>query len=309
MCGGIIDHCTIYGCTSASDASASAYSRIENSVICNDDRTTVNFHFGIVNSTIRGTSSCPDREMRSCEWDHKDYPVANSIILVPGYSSQVVHTYTNWSNCVVLPSDNNSKMVFDENACTNIIRATAAELGLNPATGNFMPSADSVAIDAGDNAFLANLTSGGDTDYAGTQRVYNRTVDIGALEYDWRPTYAQTLTASRRFAVAAADPDVAKVGDAVEVFSGSLDVTCEASGRKLDVCVEVLGDGVLTVFMGDQPIRSFAKGAAQNYTIMGTAPGGLTGLRFEYTKAEGDSRGALLSGFECALAGTTLVIR
>lgn len=309
VCGGIIDHCYIYGCTVASDASASTYSRIENSVIYNEDRTTVNFHFGIVNSTIRGTASCADREMRSCDWDHKNYPVANSIILVPGYSSQVVHTYTNWSNCIVLPVANNSKMVFDENACTNIYRATAAELGLNPAAGNFMPNVDSIAIDAGDNALLAKLLCDDGTDYAGTQRIYNRTVDIGALEYDWRPTYARTLATSRRFAVAAADPDVAKVGDAVEVFDGSLDVTCEASGRRLDVCVEVLGDGVLTIFMGDQPIASFEKGAAQNYTIRGTAPSGLTGLRFEYAKAAGDERGALLSGFECALAGTTLVIR
>ena len=309
VCGGIIDHCTIYGCTSASDASASAYSRIENSVIYNESKTTVNYHFGIINSTIIGTGTCSDNEMRSCPWERQDYLVANSIIIVPGYSSQRSVTYTNWNNCVIQPTSYNSRIVIDENACHNIYRATAAELGLNAAARNFMPSVDSVAIDAGDNALLANLIGDGGTDYAGTQRIYNRTVDIGALEYDWRSTYARTLAASQRFAVAAVDPEVAKVGDAVEVFDGALDVTCEASGRRLDVCVEVLGDGVLTIFMGDQPIASFEKGAAQTYTIRGTEPSGLTGLRFEYAKAAGDERGALLSGFECALAGTTLVIR
>ena len=305
VCGGIIDHCYIYGCTSASDASASAYSRIENSVIYNESFTTVNFHFGVVNSTICGTASCSDNEMRSCDWNHEDYLVANSIVLVPGDSNQREFTYTNWSNCVVLPTGNNSKMKFDENACANIIRATVAELGLAPAVGNFMPAVDSVAIDAGDNAFLAQLMSGGGlgetalpgTDYAGTQRIYNRTVDIGGLEYDWREMYTQTLTSSRRFAVTAANPEVAKTGDAVEVFDGALDVTCGTGGSTVTLGIDVLGNGTLTLFVNDSAIATFTNESSKTYTLSGAAASGSTNLRFEYAKADGDERGALLSGF------------
>jgi hypothetical protein len=74
-------------------------------------------------------------------------------------------------------------MEFDGNTCNNIIRATVAELGLDPASGNFMPAEASVAIDAGDNALLENLLCDGETDCVGTQRIYNRTVDLGAFEY------------------------------------------------------------------------------------------------------------------------------
>ena len=308
VCGGIIDHCTIYGCTSASDASASAYSRIENSVIYNENNTTVNYHFGVINSTIRGIDTCSDNEMKSCPWYGKNYLVANSIVLVPGYSRQNVFTYTNWSNCVVLPTGNNSRMVFDATTCTNIIRATVAELGLDPAAGNFMPAVDSVAIDAGDNALLAHLLCEGGTDYAGTQRIYNRTVDIGGIEYDWRETYARTLTSSRRFAVTAADPEVAKTGNAVEVFDGALDVACNAAGSMVTLGIDVLGNGTLTLFVGDNAIATFTRESAKTFALSGTAASGPTNLRFEYAKADGDARGALLSGFVRA-AGTNLVIR
>ena len=308
VCGGIVDHCYIYGCTVTSDSGGSAYSRIENSVIYNESQTTVNFHFGVINSTIRGASTCSDNEMRSCDWYHENYPVANSIVLVPGYVYQKVFTYTNWSNCVVLPTSNNSRMEFDENACTNIIRATVAELGLNPAAGGFLPAVDSVAIDAGDNTLLAQLRYNDGTDYAGTQRIYNRTVDIGALEYDWRETYAQTLAKSRRFAVASADPEVAKTGNAVEVFDGALDVTCRAAGNTVNLGIDVLGNGTLTLFMGEDAVATFTSESAKTYTLNGTAADGLTNLRFEYAKADGDERGALLSGFEC-MSGMMLIFR
>ena len=317
VCGGIVDHCTIYDCTSASDASALAYSRIENSVIYNKSKTTVNYHFGIINSTIIGTDTCSDNEMRSCPWERQDYLVANSIIIVPGYSSQRSVTYTNWNNCVIQPTSYNSRIVIDENACHNIYRATAAELGLNPAAGNFAPSADSVAIDAGDNALLAHLIGGTavtstalpyGTDCVGGQRIYNRTVDIGALEYDWRETYARTLTASKRFSVTSADSDVAKTGNVVEVFDGALGVACNAAGSTVNLGIEVLGNGTLTLFMGDNAIATFTKGPAQTYALSGTAASGLTNLRFEYAKAEGDERGALLSGFT-RNAGTKILFR
>ena len=310
MSGGIIDHCYIYGCTSSSDASAAVYSRIENSIIYNTDRdrTTVNVHCGIFNSTIIGTGACSDSEMKCCNDNFAAYPVNNSIIIVPGYSSQRYVTYTNWNNCVVQPTSANSRIVIDENACHNIYRATAAELGLNAAAGNFMPSVDSVAIDAGDNALLANLLYNDGTDYAGTQRIYNRTVDIGALEYDWRETYARTLTPSQRFSVTSADPEVAKTGDAVEVFDGALGVVCNAAGSTVNLGVEVLGNGTLTLFMGESAVATFTKGPAQTYALSGTAASGLTSLRFEYAKAEGDERGALLSGF-ARNAGTKILFR
>lgn len=308
VCGGIVDHCYIYGCTSASDASASAYSRIENSVIYNESNTTVNYHFGIMNSTIIGTGACSDNEMRSCLWESQSHLVANSIIIVPGYSSQKYVTYTNWNNCVIQPTSSNSRIVIDENACHNIVRATAAQLGLNPAAGNFLPAVDSVAIDAGDNTLLAQLLSGDGTDYVGAQRIYNRTVDVGALEYDWRETYARTLTTSQRFSVTSADPEVAKTGNAVEVFDGVLDVACNAAGSTVNLGVEVVGNGTLTLFMGENAVATFTKGPSQTYALSGTAARGLTNLRFEYAKAEGDERGALLSGF-ARNAGTKILFR
>ena len=116
------------------------------------------------------------------------------------------------------------------------------------------------------------------------------------------------MTPSHRFAVASADPEVAKTGNAVEVFDGSLDVTCNASGAPINLGIDVLGNGTLTLFMGEDAIATFTSESDKTYKLTGAAASGLTNLRFEYAKADDDERGALLSGFE-RISGMLLIFR
>ena len=101
---------------------------------------------------------------------------------------------------------------------------------------------------------------------------------------------------------------MAKTDNAVEVFDGALDVTCNAAGAPVSLGIDVLGNGTLTLFMGENAIATFTSESAKTYTLDGTAASGLANLRFEYAKADGDERGAVLSGF-ARVSGTMLMIR
>ena len=83
-------------------------------------------------------------------------------------------------------------------------------------------------IDAGEAAYSSDAL--GDKDFYGTPRVLNGQIDIGAVEYDWRPTYNAEL--GRRFKLTYASPTV---------------TTNATGGVKLDGDVGALGDRALPV--------------------------------------------------------------
>ena len=56
---------------------------------------------------------------------------------------------------------------------------------------DYMPAKDSAPVDAGVNAEIPVELHG--LDALGHQRIWNGTVDIGAVEYDWRGDYAAAL--------------------------------------------------------------------------------------------------------------------
>ena len=70
----------------------------------------------------------------------------------------------------------------------------------------------------------------GDKDIYGTPRVLNAQIDIGAVEYDWRPTFNAEL--GRRFNLTSASPTV---------------TTNATGGVKLDGDIGALGDRALPV--------------------------------------------------------------
>ena len=73
------------------------------------------------------------------------------------------------------------------------------------------PLASSIAVDAGNNSYYALATNKWPSaarslmglDYAGGQRVYNGSVDVGCGEYDWRGRFSKAL-ADKGVSVAAA---------------------------------------------------------------------------------------------------------
>ena len=146
-------------------------------------------------------------------------------------------------------------------------------------------------------------------DALGGQRIYNGALDIGAVEYDWRPVYAQTLGGGRA-SVGAASSNVvwSASGDAVNVRSGELSMTlANDTGRKADysIPVEVSGVGTLTVTHNGEPL------------VVLTASDGATVLAFKNGLAEnslafvydGSDAGATIGKFNICSHGFTVVFR
>lgn len=109
-------------------------------------------------------------------------------------------------------------------------------------------------------------------DIEGKQRIFNRTVDLGAAEYDWRTEFAKTL-ARRNVDVAKATPNVTTNavggleladGDSIEVnwmFKSNGRATFEvaADEGEVAVCVdgvEALPEGATYSILGNQGIHS-----------------------------------------------------
>lgn len=151
-------------------------------------------------------------------------------------------------------------------------KATVGEMALD---ATYCPRiGKSVAIDFGDNAALESaLAVLGDADILGTQRVYNGTVDSGAVEADWREIYARDIVASRRFAVVSASPEVVETNaGTVSVGSGGM-LSATWTGRQvLDYTVTVRVSGTSAkVRLGDDERVVLASAAAQTLTFSGSA--------------------------------------
>ena len=136
----------------------------------------------------------------------------NSLVCLPTAlgGSQV----TEIRNCVFAKkSDLSAHADIDE---TVVVAATDDDVAIDangaPVIGKCL------AVDAGNNDWIES-----ETDLAGSQRIYNGTVDAGCFEADWRPVYAKCIGRSRYVSVTAADPSVTtnEIGQ-VTIPSGSL---------------------------------------------------------------------------------------
>ena len=107
------------------------------------------------------------------------------------------------TNCLFRPdAPDKGNVLREENAYNTRFSVPASELTVDadfrPVLGSF------VGIDTGDAS--VSSASLGDKDALGTPRILNGAIDVGAVEYDWRPTFAQEL--GRRFKVTYASPTV-----------------------------------------------------------------------------------------------------
>ncbi|MBQ2630374.1 MAG: hypothetical protein IJG13_11915, partial [Kiritimatiellae bacterium] len=103
-----------------------------------------------------------------------------------GYGGMLVCT-----NCVIVESSNNSwgpkirTEVSSGTVFTNTSGAAVDSATYSPVLGSF------VGIDKGNAAAASEAV--GDTDIYRTPRILNGALDIGAVEYDWRPAFAREL--------------------------------------------------------------------------------------------------------------------
>ena len=148
------------------------------------------------------------------------------------------------------------------NVCTNCLfgsgvsnifdspRAFGNIVGAALLDGNGVPLAGSPAIDAGDNALASDELLAG-RDPAGTRRVLNGTVDIGAYEYDWGVPWGRAI-GGRRLVIDDMPSDATLSGGNELVFGGaevpvSMTWNKGVSLASYTFNAEVTGSGTLTV--------------------------------------------------------------
>lgn len=156
-----------------------------------------------------------------------------------------------------------------------------------------------------DQGFADAATLLAETDVAGTPRVQNRTIDIGAFEADWRGAYAEAI--GRRVTVTEASPSVVMTDGHPQMQNGdALAATVEARSpsatTESDYVVKATlsGAGTMRVYLNDELLGELTASGELSFT------NGLASndLRFEY-EGEGSAYVAKVS----QRLGAILIIR
>ena len=165
------------------------------------------------------------------------------------------------------------------------------------------------AVDRGDAA-VYDFTLCDGKDAAGGQRVYNGTIDAGALEGDWRPIYAADLCGGNRFTIVSADSGVVETErGSVAIGSGMAVGATWSNGVSAPVSYElhfkVSGTGSLALTINDgEPVVFAASDVEQTYVFRSDSV--LNRLQFASTGAEG----GVVELLSCArLKGTMISFR
>jgi hypothetical protein len=154
------------------------------------------------------------------------------------------------TNCYVLAGDNGINRIIDESEYPQQMHNTI--VGKSGAAAQvddeYRPLPGEVSlIDSGDAAFATE--SVGDTDMYGVPRILNGRIDIGALEYDWRPAFSAGL--GKRFTVTHASPSVVtNAAGGLVISGGSVAGTVREKGP-YKVQIDLTG-GTAKIFAGDE---------------------------------------------------------
>ncbi len=188
--------------------------------------------------------------------------------------------------------------------CSNCLFNTSVSLT------DYTPDLGSVAIDSGDNA-LASFDLAREKDILGTPRVLNAQIDIGAVEYDWRPKFSTEL--GRRFAVTYASPSVttnASGGLVMDGGQGASDLPCVAgtvpNAGSYELAFSLTG-GSLAVYVGDALVKESSGTGDQ---LVAFRVSNVTQeIRFVFTPdASGTPGAAVLKQFVCG-RGFSVIFR
>lgn len=114
---------------------------------------------------------------------------------------------------------------------------------------------NSALVDKGLNTVVQDYPEEMDSDVVGGQRVYNRTIDIGCVEFDWRPAYSASCKAQ----VVTATPGVKLSDGGIGIPDSETLVvrySRDANRGKSRIHASVAGDGTLYVKLDDEEFKS-----------------------------------------------------
>jgi len=169
--------------------------------------------------------------------------IYNTVVRGAVYGNSTITLYA--SNCVFTTGGVNSRVSYDD--ATRLVDRSLLTFSPNGAP----LSKDNPVVDGADASLSAKFDRMDfETDARGGQRIYNGTLDIGAVEYDWRDDYARMLGGNFAHVSKASSNVVTSSVDSVVIGSGELDISL-ANNTGLNVRytlpVEVTGGGTLTV--------------------------------------------------------------
>ena len=205
---------------------------------------------------------------------------------------------------------------------TSVNSFVASPLFANAPARDYRLSAGSPCLDRANFAYVDSRFG---TDLDGAMRMQNAQVDLGAYEWDWRPTFAAALDGPG-LAVTNVTPFVTYATNAAYVAGAAVYLDGHAArtnqqatvemvapwqlppfSRTVYLSSEVTGNGTLAIYEGAGLIDTVT--VADGYqTLKYTALQNPCNLRFVYTPGTGDTGGALLDGFK-GTAGLIILLR
>lgn len=201
-------------------------------------------------------------------------PVINTAILGGRYDL-ATGAYLYCTNCLLADNSYLNDWPSIRELAYNCIITNSAAMQVEANT--YRPILGSFAgIDAGDAAYSSEAL--GDRDLYDTPRVLNAQIDIGAVEYDWRPVFAQAV--GKRLTITDASPSVTtNAAGGLLIPSGALAGTVAMGGYYYSFTFAISG-GTLEAFVGDASAGVYSAG---EQTITLEIPNSTTEFRFVFT--------------------------
>jgi hypothetical protein len=189
------------------------------------------------------------------------------------------------TNCIVKSSDSSWTGIPAERLHNTVIGSSVqAEVD-----GRYRPVLGSFAgIDCAGATRSDEL---GDRDLYGTQRILNGAVDIGAVEYDWRPAFAQAV--GRRLTFTDVSPSVTTNATGGLLLASPCEIAGTVSeGGKYSLEFDLLG-GTIDVYVGDIKLSTLASVGRQAVVV--NIPDATTEFRLVCMPGPGSPGMAVLS--------------
>lgn len=204
------------------------------------------------------------------------------------------------TNCVIQSGAVGGSNSVNPTNCFNCVTNKSSSAILAWVDSAYRPLADTPLVDAGANDLIS--ADAAELDLARNPRILNGSVDIGAYEYDWRPTYGEML--GRRVTVTEASPEVVKTGDTLTIPSGGLSGTIGKDGP-CTIDFAITGNGTLKVYLNGVLKGEYQQGATT--AALGDVTAGTT-FNLAYEPGEGDAGGAAISKL-AVRTGLLLLVR
>ena len=166
----------------------------------------------------------------------------------------------------------------------------------------YRPDYGSIAIDGGSNE-IARIDIASETDVYGTPRALNGRIDIGAVEYDWRPKFAQEL--GKRVTIDYASPSVATNATGGLVMPSGEVAGRVTAGGKYSFTFDI-PSGTVEAFVGGVSAGTLASVGEQTITV--DIPDAETEFRIVFTPDAETPEAAILKQI-AANRGFVLIYR